>query len=168
MRDQQSLWWMMTDALTVLLFKIGTPGWVSLYDQSLLGCLSSPGLCLLSPHVLSGPCHRRWGADYLLKTLVYDTTNGSNLTGLIYQVGNLTTDSLFWGRPEDITMKRPYYVASADSMSDLGEASPLEALPKQVSSAPHWGRQSVNLADCLFKYWSWCGSDIPVFCEEVR
>lgn len=56
----------------------------------------------------------------LLKTLVYDTGNNGNLTGLIYQVGNLTTDSLFWGRPEDITMKRPYYVASSDSMSDLG------------------------------------------------
>ena len=54
---------------------------------------------------------------------MFDTTDTTNLTGLIYQVGNLTTDSLFWGRPEDITMKRPYYVASADSMSDLGEAS---------------------------------------------
>lgn len=67
----------------------------------------------------------RWGADYLLKTLVYDTssngTGGGNFTGLIYQVGNLTTDSLFWGRPEDITMSRPYYIASSDSFSDLGE-----------------------------------------------
>ena len=87
---------------------------------------------------MSGLCLCRWGADYLLKTLVFDTTDTTNLTGLIYQVGNLTTDSLFWGRPEDITMKRPYYVASADSMSDLGEASFLQAhaLPKQVSSAP--------------------------------
>lgn len=60
----------------------------------------------------------RWGADYLLKTLVYGS-NGT-LTGQIYQVGNLTTDSLFWGRPEDITMARPYYIADATAMSDLG------------------------------------------------
>ena len=84
---------------------------------------SAPGLCLMWPHMMGAPWHCRWGADYLLKTLVFDTTDTTNLTGLIYQVGNLTTDSLFWGRPEDITMKRPYYVASADSMSDLGEAS---------------------------------------------
>ena len=62
----------------------------------------------------------RWGADYLLKTLVFDPASG-NLTGQIYQVGNLSTDSLFWGRPEDITMARPYYIADASAMSDLGE-----------------------------------------------
>ncbi len=56
----------------------------------------------------------------MLKTLVYDPANG-NLTGQIYQVGNLTTDSLFWGRPEDITMARPYYIAEASAMADLGE-----------------------------------------------
>jgi len=38
-------------------------------------------------------------------------------------VGNQTTDSLFWGRPEDITMKRPYYLASTDHISDLGGAT---------------------------------------------
>ena len=84
-------------------------------------CQSAPGSCPVRPDVMGGLWCCRWGADYLLKTLVYDATDTTNLTGLIYQVGNLTTDSLFWGRPEDITMKRPYYVASADSMSDLGE-----------------------------------------------
>jgi hypothetical protein len=39
------------------------------------------------------------------------------------QVGNQTTDALFWGRPEDITMPRPYYVATPDKMSDLGGAT---------------------------------------------
>ena len=89
---------------------------------------------------MSNLCCCRWGADYLLKTLVYETSNTGNLTGLIYQVGNLTTDSLFWGRPEDITMKRPYYVASADSMSDLGEASPLKAWvsSEEVTRFPDW------------------------------
>lgn len=63
----------------------------------------------------------RWGADYLLKCISYGPTG--NITGLVYQVGNQTTDSLFWGRPEDITMKRPYYLASTDHMSDLGGAT---------------------------------------------
>ena len=39
------------------------------------------------------------------------------------QVGNQTTDALFWGRPEDITMPRPYYLATTDKMSDLGGAT---------------------------------------------
>jgi hypothetical protein len=63
----------------------------------------------------------RWGADYLLKTIVYDSNN--NITGMVYQMGNLTTDSLYWGRPEDITMKRPYYIANNTLMSDLGGAT---------------------------------------------
>ncbi|CAL8470908.1 g10450 [Coccomyxa elongata] len=63
----------------------------------------------------------KWGADYLLKCMAYGPEG--NITGLVYQVGNLTTDSLFWGRPEDITMKRPYYLADPDMMSDLGGAT---------------------------------------------
>ena len=63
----------------------------------------------------------RWGADYLLKCISYGPTG--NISGLVYQVGNQTTDSLFWGRPEDITMKRPYYLADPDKMSDLGGAT---------------------------------------------
>ena len=39
------------------------------------------------------------------------------------QVGNQTTDALFWGRPEDITMARPYYLATPDHISDLAGAT---------------------------------------------
>lgn len=73
-------------------------------------------MCLL--HIC---CLTRWGADYLLKCISYGP-NG-NISGLVYQVGNQTTDSLFWGRPEDITMKRPYYEADPTMMSDLGGAT---------------------------------------------
>jgi endoglucanase len=38
-------------------------------------------------------------------------------------MGNYTTDQLFWGRPEDITMKRPYYgVPSGAGASDISGA----------------------------------------------
>ena len=117
-------------------------------------CQSSTGVCPFGPHVMSGLCHGRWGADYLLKTLVYDTTNANNLTGLIYQVGNLTTDSLFWGRPEDITMKRPYYVASSDSMSDLGGPSPSKHVHCLQQCHLHPLRILLHLFALLF-LWPW-------------
>lgn len=50
-------------------------------------------------------------------------------------MGNLTTDSLFWGRPEDITMSRPYYIAPADAMSDLGR-DPLALQTPAQSNLP--------------------------------
>ena len=31
------------------------------------------------------------------------------------QVGNYTTDQDYWGRPEDYTLDRPYYIAGADT-----------------------------------------------------
>ena len=78
---------------------------------------------------------------------MYDSSSG-NLTGQIYQVGNLTTDSLFWGRPEDITMARPYYIASADAMSDLGRALQLCCIcritPFLLVSWTAWHTKSIS------------------------
>ena len=93
----------------------------------------------------------RWGADYLLKTLVYDTAGNGTLTGQIYQVGNLTTDSLFWGRPEDITMSRPYYIASANAMSDLGTTSrwAVRALPYSPLLTSHSRARQTKFICCL-------------------
>ena len=34
------------------------------------------------------------------------------LTSVLPQVGNYTTDQDYWGRPEDYTLDRPYYLTS--------------------------------------------------------
>lgn len=35
-------------------------------------------------------------------------------SGVLLQVGNYTTDQDYWGRPEDYTLARPYYIAGDD------------------------------------------------------
>ncbi|KAK9804363.1 hypothetical protein WJX72_009368 [[Myrmecia] bisecta] len=68
----------------------------------------------------------RWGADYLLKTYKPLAANASSTVKdfeILYQVGNLTTDSEFWGPPEAMNstnMPRPAYnVSTANGASDL-------------------------------------------------
>ena len=43
------------------------------------------------------------------------------------QVGNYTTEKMYWGRPENITSRRPvYYVTTHNGTSDLvGQVRPL-------------------------------------------
>jgi len=61
------------------------------------------------------------------------------------QMGNLTVDQLFWGRPEDITTPRPYYAvplnraAFTSSAVDLGGsiAAGLLAAYAAVPNAPN-------------------------------
>ncbi|DBB00628.1 TPA: hypothetical protein ACH3X3_002312 [Trebouxia sp. C0006] len=56
----------------------------------------------------------RWGADYLMKMIGSGTGTDADYLEIIYQVGNYTTDQDYWGRPEDYTLDRPYYLAGDD------------------------------------------------------
>lgn len=49
----------------------------------------------------------RWGADYLVKSAITESSASNNVLQLVAQVGNLTRDRNYWGRPERANFPRP-------------------------------------------------------------
>lgn len=59
------------------------------------------------------------GIGYLQKTMVGYTAGSTNYY-LVYQVGNISTESRYWGYPENFTAARPsYYVPTSFGVADL-------------------------------------------------
>ncbi|KAK9842280.1 hypothetical protein WJX81_004432 [Elliptochloris bilobata] len=91
------------------------------------GMLAFPAGYAAANQTYAGQQSVRWGADYLLKTLIANSTGG-NVSSIVYQVGNYTIDQTYWGRPEDIPRTvsgyptRPAFTAPASHASDLGGA----------------------------------------------
>ncbi|KAK9803849.1 hypothetical protein WJX73_008180 [Symbiochloris irregularis] len=80
------------------------------------GLLSFPQGFAESGQTINAQAELTWGANYLLKAV-----GGTNVSYLISQVGSYPVDQAWWGRPEDMTMGRPYY-ASLTGSSDLAGA----------------------------------------------
>jgi endoglucanase len=63
----------------------------------------------------------RWGAEYLMKAYVNETTFGSSTIFLVARVGNVTYEKDYWGRPERQDYRRPAFaITMQQGASDLG------------------------------------------------
>jgi cellulose synthase/poly-beta-1,6-N-acetylglucosamine synthase-like glycosyltransferase len=66
----------------------------------------------------------KWGSDYLIKTARPDKKTSTTKAPqwlIAYQVGNLTDESAYWGRPEQYNGPRPAYLTTTwNGSSDIG------------------------------------------------
>eukprot|EP01023_Acetabularia_acetabulum_P067704 TRINITY_DN939_c0_g1_i1.p1 TRINITY_DN939_c0_g1~~TRINITY_DN939_c0_g1_i1.p1 ORF type:complete len:1224 (-),score=215.19 TRINITY_DN939_c0_g1_i1:956-4627(-) len=91
--------------------------------------------------------HIKWGVGYLERTFVEHPNNIRNHT-IIAAVGNCTIEHQFWGRPEDMTHKRPaYMVAAYQKPADL--AAQMSAA--FVSSAMYLYKKDPKYSAVLYK-----------------
>ncbi|KAK9812548.1 hypothetical protein WJX73_008007 [Symbiochloris irregularis] len=108
-------------------------------------------------HAIAGQTHHakaavRWAADWLMKA----HTGPEEFVG---QVGSLTTDHEYWGRPEDLVAKKiqrqVHFVTPEAPGSDmLGAAAAALASASMVHKAddPVWAEKALTHAKSLFRF----------------
>ena len=112
----------------------------------------------------------KWGGDYLMKA---SASTGVNGTALVAQVGNVTAERFFWGRPEEIEGARPSFIVdvgtgAADLASATSAALAAAAVALKDTDAA-WSADAVARARRLYAqarvapgfWWETAGGDEP-------